>query len=766
MKNYYYKLLITIILSLFVNLSIAQNKPKDLVFQVKVTTDVQNSEIRLDWNQLVNVTSYKVYKKLKGASNWTFVTNRSYNNNFFIDNNVPIGTAYEYAIYASHTNNISGYVCAGMNIDVNHHQGNVLLVIDSNYIIPANDEIQLFKRDLIKEGWKVLSVYAGRGENPSVVKQRIDACHNLSTLEGIILLGHIPVPYSGNIAPDAHSDHFGAWPADIYYGDMYTTANNVWQDAIQVNTTASSTRNHNVIGDGKFDASSIGYSSSQKIFVGRIDVTNMSTINSNDVALFKQYVIKNHAYKASIKKFKKQGLIDDNFGYFYGEAFAQNGWRNMSSLLGPENIVEGKYMTELKNDSYLWSYACGGGWNTGASGVGTTSSFASSELESVFTMLYGSYFGDWDVSNNFLRAPIASPSSTLVSFWAGRPNWFMHNMALGEAIGYSFVNTVDNTSTYFPKGFSNAYVHQSIQGDPTLKMFVYEAPTQLEAFETSNGSAVTLQWSASVDQDVTGYYVYRASNINGDFQLLNQTPVAALQFTDTNPIPSNSNLASAAYMVRAVKLEETATGSFYNLSPGEITEGFSTNAPLPVNIASFNGIKNDDRTNTLFWEVSKEENIQSYEIERSEDLNQYEKIGTTLAMADEGGIYDYEFTDENPKLDNYYRLKIIDVNGSFTYHNKIVRLKREQKEIATVQLFPNPAQNILNIQFPDLLEQEQIDIYVYDMRGRVVQSKLITASNSNEVMKIDITRLSPGQYILRSKREHNEIDNLRFVKVD
>ena len=355
MKNYYYKLLITIILSLFVNLSIAQNKPKDLVFQVKVTTDVQNSEIRLDWNQLVNVTSYKVYKKLKGASNWTFVTNRSYNNNFFIDNNVPIGTAYEYAIYASHTNNISGYVCAGMNIDVNHHQGNVLLVIDSNYIIPANDEIQLFKRDLIKEGWKVLSVYAGRGENPSVVKQRIDACHNLSTLEGIILLGHIPVPYSGNIAPDAHSDHFGAWPADIYYGDMYTTANNVWQDAIQVNTTASSTRNHNVIGDGKFDASSIGYSSSQKIFVGRIDVTNMSTINSNDVALFKQYVIKNHAYKASIKKFKKQGLIDDNFGYFYGEAFAQNGWRNMSSLLGPENIVEGKYMTELKNDSYLWS---------------------------------------------------------------------------------------------------------------------------------------------------------------------------------------------------------------------------------------------------------------------------------------------------------------------------------------------------------------------------------------------------------------------------
>ncbi len=765
MKNYYYKTLIIILLIAASFGANAQSTPTDLVFQIKVSTDIQNNQISLSWNKLVNVTGYKVYRKIKGASNFTFITNKLYNDNFFIDNNVPAGVAYEYAIYASHTNDISGYVCAGMNIDVKHSQGNVLLVIDSNYIVPASNEIELFKRDLIKDGWKVLVQYAGRGEDPSVVKNRISSCNSASSIEGVILLGHIPVPYSGNIAPDAHSDHIGAWPADIYYGDMCASVNNMWHDAVLVNTSASSIRNHNVVGDGKYDISSIASSTSTKIFVGRIDVSNMSTISTDDVALFKQYINKNHAYKSSTKKFKMQGLIDDNFGYFYGEAFAQNGWRNLSSLVGPDNVVEGDYMTDMKNDSYLWSYACGGGWNTGATGVGTTQSFKSNQIESVFTMLYGSYFGDWDVSNNFLRAPIASPSSTLVSFWAGRPNWFMHNMSLGEPIGYSFLNTVDNVNSYFPKGYANAQIHQSIQGDPTLKMYMYEAPTGLEAFETSNGNNVKLQWQASVDQDVVGYYIYRASNVNGDFQLLNNNPVTTLEFVDTNPIPSSNSLASAAYMVRAVKLEQTETGSFYNLSPGEITEGFSTNAPLPVTVSDFAGIQTGE-TNTLFWEVQKEENINFYEIEKSADLASFASMCQVAAVADEGGAHDYELVDEAPALDNYYRLKIVDYNGNITYHNKVVRIKREVKQVTQATIFPNPAVSAINLQIPDLVEGDDLTVLIYDMRGRAVLStKIIQAQDQN--IKLDINKLNVGQYIVRYVNETSRaVNSLKFIKIN
>ena len=70
-------------------------------------------------------------------------------------------------------------------------------------------------------------------------------------------------------------------------------------------------------------------------------------------------------------------------------------------------------------------------------GVGSTSDFAANDPQVVFTMLFGSYFGDWDSQDNFLRAALATPTYTLACVWAGRPYWYFHHMGLGETIGFS-----------------------------------------------------------------------------------------------------------------------------------------------------------------------------------------------------------------------------------------------------------------------------------------------------------------------------------------
>jgi hypothetical protein len=44
-----------------------------------------------------------------------------------------------------------------------------------------------------------------------------------------VLIGNVPVPYSGDLNPDGHSDHDGAWPTDTYYAEM----NGTWTDASQ-----------------------------------------------------------------------------------------------------------------------------------------------------------------------------------------------------------------------------------------------------------------------------------------------------------------------------------------------------------------------------------------------------------------------------------------------------------------------------------------------------------------------------------------------------
>ena len=70
--------------------------------------------------------------------------------------------------------------------------------------------------------------------------------------------------------------------------------------------------------------------------------------------------------------------------------------------------------------------------------------FAASDPQVVFTMFFGSYFGDWDSQNNFLRAALATTNYTLTSAWVGRPYWHFHHMALGETIGFSTRVTQNN----------------------------------------------------------------------------------------------------------------------------------------------------------------------------------------------------------------------------------------------------------------------------------------------------------------------------------
>lgn len=145
--------------------------------------------------------------------------------------------------------NISSYVYAGIELAPVHHAGEILLLIDSTYMNAASQELSVFRKDLIKEGWMVHQEYVGRGQAVSDIKQIIQSYYsaNPNQFKGVILMGHIPVPYSGKIAPDAHADHVGAWPSDVYYADVNNTQSN-WNDVNINAVTASDPRNHNVIG--------------------------------------------------------------------------------------------------------------------------------------------------------------------------------------------------------------------------------------------------------------------------------------------------------------------------------------------------------------------------------------------------------------------------------------------------------------------------------------------------------------------------------------
>ncbi len=518
------------------------------------------TSITLTWPAYLSADNYNVYKKEKSGSTWgSPIATLAGDAVSYIDADFIADSAYEYQITRLSASGILayGYVLAGLNITAVDFRGKCLLVVDTTIIDGLTNELYQFKKDISGDGWSIQQLNVARTMTAIDVKALITSVADADdAITTIVLFGRVPVLYSGNIYPDGHPDHQGAWPADGIYGDIDVE----YSDNIINNATATRPENQNIIGDGKLDQSV--YKSKLELAVGRIDFYNLPGLLIDEATLLKNYLINNHNFRTGMVTYQQRALIDDNFGAFGGEAFASGGWRNFAPMFGSEQIFEADYFSTLHNESYLWSYGCGGGWFQGASGVGTSYDFMIDTVKSAFTMLFGSYFGDYDSYDNFLRSSLAS-GATLTACWSGRPHWAFHQMALGENIGYCTLTTQNNINTYdaniFPKN-----VHIALLGDPTLRMHVVKPVLMVDANIANIGdNFITVNYINSTDSNIVGYHVYRCDIEFGEYERLTATPINYSPYIDDNPI-NGTNF----YMVKALKLEETPSGTYYNTSVG------------------------------------------------------------------------------------------------------------------------------------------------------------------------------------------------------
>ena len=278
-----------------------------------------------------------------------------------------------------------------------------------------------------------------------------------------------------------------------------------------------------------------------------------------ETELLRQYLDKDHAFRHGQLPIARRGLVH-GYPEWEGFGFATNGWRNFSPMFGAENVFAADWFTTLPTQGHLWGYGCGPGWYRGAYELGHSGEFQSKDPQVVFTMLFGSYFGDWDSPDNFLRAPLASPSYGLTSAWAGRPDWFVHPMALGETIGFVTRRTQNNDGSLYTDYSYLRYIHIALMGDPTLRMHPVVPPANLTA-SPGNGTVV-LNWTHSSDT-VLGYHVYRGPTPEGPFTRLTGAPVTGAGYTD-----SGLSVGDYTYVVRAVKRETSGSGTYLNLSQG------------------------------------------------------------------------------------------------------------------------------------------------------------------------------------------------------
>lgn len=179
--------------------------------------------------------------------------------------------------------------------------------------------------------------------------------------------------------------------------------------------------------------------------------------------------------------------------------------------------------------------------------------------------------------------------------------------------------------------------------------------------------------------------------------------------------------------------------------------------PFPVELLRFEG-QNNGVANVLTWQTASEQNTEKFVVMRSWDNHIFEDIGEKAAIGNiaQGAIY--SLTDAYPKVgSNFYRLKIIDIDGKINLSNTIEVLVSPQ---LTYSLYPNPASKTLSLQLNGM--NQSVRFSLYDAIGKQVFTEKWN-ENGAKLHDIDISTFSKGVYFY-DIRHGEEVYQGKFVK--
>lgn len=232
--------------------------------------------------------------------------------------------------------------------------------------------------------------------------------------------------------------------------------------------------------------------------------------------------------------------------------------------------------------------------------------------------------------------------------------------------------------------------------------------------------------------DTTQVYntvVYASANSRADNKI--STLKHANEYALFHPNPTEISL-SEALLAECNNLSSLSGNTKPNLST---IGNFSGNATI-------NGI-------VLNWRTSLEENNKGFEIERSTNGIEFEKVGFKRPLSINGSSnepVDYTFVDATSANDTYYRLNQVDMNG-----------KAEHSPIILVKVNTAPKNKFHTAKVDDLnmvLSSNKTDVatlLLLDEAGNVVYQKNETIVRGKNNIRINTFNLPSGWYVLQVK---------------
>ena len=187
---------------------------------------------------------------------------------------------------------------------------------------------------------------------------------------------------------------------------------------------------------------------------------------------------------------------------------------------------------------------------------------------------------------------------------------------------------------------------------------------------------------------------------------------------------------------------------------------------MPVTLASLTSNVNG-RNIVLNWSTSSEINNAGFDVERKSATGDWQKTGYVKGNGTTNENKTYSYKDMNLQTGKYYyRLKQIDYNGNFEYHNLTDMIEvGVPDKFALSQNYPNPFNPVTKINF-DLPKDSKVDMRIYDMLGREVALLLNEVKTAGYyTINFNASRLSSGIYFYRlSTGDFTSVKKLVVIK--
>lgn len=190
---------------------------------------------------------------------------------------------------------------------------------------------------------------------------------------------------------------------------------------------------------------------------------------------------------------------------------------------------------------------------------------------------------------------------------------------------------------------------------------------------------------------------------------------------------------------------------------------------LPVKLLSFSG-EYSKQGNLIKWLASSDHLFSHFELEkRQESSVAFELLSLVeVRKGSTGGsneIFSYSFLDQTKDPLSYYRLKMLEKDGTYKY-SPIISIKQNTRTVTgnKFSVYPNPATEVVVIQSETETRYGTLTVNVYSALGKKIAHHKFTAEQQYDDYILDLNSYSNGLYFLEIMNGSVALETLNFIK--